>query len=44
VQVLLSPEVRVVGLQFSEERVGPPRRFSVADLETPLIVAVTEAV
>ena len=45
VQVLVAPEVRLVGLQASEEdRMTGATRVRVALLETPLMVAVTVAV
>jgi hypothetical protein len=43
VQVVAPPEVRAVGLQASEEKLTAVVRLIVAVLETPLRVAVTDA-
>ena len=44
VQVLVAPEVRLVGLQASEDRTTGATRVRVAVLETPLSMAVMVAV
>ncbi len=44
IQVLIAPEARLEGLQVSDERITGATRFSVALIEAPFSVVVTEAV
>ena len=43
VQVLIAPEARLVGVQANEDKATVAARFTLAVLETPLMVAVIEA-